>query len=354
MTEHAATPTELTPAQVLGILAKFDRRLTVGAMEIGNQVATLFLGLVLSQAFHYFRNFPKDPFHVKAAVGTIITLNLVLTALLWRLIYFYTIDGPCNPLALDHVHISLTVAVPILGVIALIVQTMYCLRVWRIVESIWLAIGCWLFVLARFAMFVHICYIASDSPSLHVAVETPRFKSALVACLVSGAVADIAICICITMGLLKRRTGFTQTDALIDKLLAYTIGSGLLPTVVSVSELIAYVTMQDKFVWLAFWMVMAQALCASLLSSLNQRTPTHASEHSLSSGVNRTGGNSAMASGNRFQFDKVHQVSGISMELSSVQRSDAIDDPYRGGYQDKREEFDSDRLAMNKSHIHAV
>jgi len=148
--------------------------------------------------------------------------------------------------ALDHVDMSLSIGIPILGCIALTVQSMYCLRVWRITGSSLVALGCWSLALARFSMFLFITHISSTAHSLHEATLSHEFKRSLLACLSAGSAADIAICICISVGLLKRRTGFAATDQLVDRVIAYTVGSGLLPTVVGIGELISYIALPDK------------------------------------------------------------------------------------------------------------
>ncbi|KAH7101294.1 hypothetical protein BKA62DRAFT_192445 [Auriculariales sp. MPI-PUGE-AT-0066] len=315
----------------------FSRGLTVGAIEIGNDVGLFLMGIVAAQVFSYYRQFSRDPFYIRLGVAFVFVFDLVHTVLLSKVIYFYTIVGPCDPLALDHIDRNLSISIPFLGLVALIVQTMYCLRVLRITESTILALGCWSLALARFSMHLYSTYLAFVAKSLHTAITWKRFHGGLLASLACGTAADIAICVCITVGLWSRKTGFERTDKLVDKVIAWTIGTGFLPTVIGIVEIITYEIMPKNFIWMGLWWTMSKFLSISLMTSLHQRTAysKNGTDFSMALGAS-SGGTSNFATGLRFPVDKSHEVSGIRMELSTVTKSE-LRDPERDSFHYKPE-----------------
>jgi len=73
-------------------------------------------------------------------------------------------------------------------------------------------------------MFLYITYISASADKLLDAITSEQFQRALLACLASGVAADVAVCATMTIGLIKRRTGFAHTDQLVDRVITYTVG----------------------------------------------------------------------------------------------------------------------------------
>jgi hypothetical protein len=97
-----------------------------------------------------------------------------------------------------------------------------------------------------------------------------KFRWTIISTLTIGTASDVCIAACICWGLLSRRSGFAPTDRLIDRLVGFVVGSGLLTSVVAVVEVTLYATRND-FIWLAFFAVLAKLFSNSLLASLNER-----------------------------------------------------------------------------------
>ncbi|KAJ7020863.1 hypothetical protein C8F04DRAFT_1403337, partial [Mycena alexandri] len=75
----------------------------------------------------------------------------------------------------------------------------------------------------------------------------------------------------------RRRTGVHQrTAALVDKLITWSIETGMLTSASSLASLLFFVTMKDNFIWLAVFTVSARLFSNSLLASLNSRTTLRA------------------------------------------------------------------------------
>lgn len=251
-------------------LAHIDFDLTFGALQIGTSISMLFLGIASLQTWNYFRDFPKDPVVAKCAVLAVYCTDFAHSVLLMHAVYYYTIRSSCNFRDLTLMAWSVEVSTALAGFIALIVQTYFCMRVLRITENRLLAAGCWLLALLRMAFSAGITATMARDGTLAV-VHTRTFKWLVVCILGVGTVSDIAIAASICIGLLRRRTGFLESDRLVDRLVAYTIGSGLLTSIVAVLEITMYLSM-DNFLWIAFFTIISKMFSNSLLASLNQRS----------------------------------------------------------------------------------
>ncbi|KZV79542.1 hypothetical protein EXIGLDRAFT_841506 [Exidia glandulosa HHB12029] len=308
-----------------------DLTLTFGVFQVGVSIAMFLVGVCTLQVWNYFRNFPEDPKGVKLLVGVVYAGDLVHSVLLMHSVYHYTILNFGNPAALGLTVNTLQVSVLFVGGIAFVVQTFFCLRVLRITESKILALGCFALTLVRIGFNISIAvnvFIAGN----FAAVETD-FKWLIVTTLCVGAASDVAIAACMCMGLMRRRTGFAPTDKLVDKLIAYIIGSGLLTSVVAVVEVVCFLTMVN-FVWLMFYTILAKLFSNSLLASLNERNSLRQKMSSVNvqDSSLRSGTRANLSQPSRLVFAKQQQNSAV--ELTSIGNVPPSGKAYGLGYTD--------------------
>ncbi|KZV92335.1 hypothetical protein EXIGLDRAFT_836527 [Exidia glandulosa HHB12029] len=236
----------------------------------------LFLGIATLQVFNYYRHFPKDPAGIKSLVAIVYLADVLHSALFIHVSYHYTIDGFIRVLTtgdateLAATPWSLQASVAVVGVIIFSVQSYFCLRILRITESRLLAFMCWALALTRMGTNFALTATCIEHATIAV-VDSFTFKWETIADLSLGAFSDIMIASTICVGLLRRRTGFTDTNRVVDRLVMYTIGSGAATSVVSLIELITYATMPRTYVWVAFYSLVSKLFSNSLLASLNQR-----------------------------------------------------------------------------------
>lgn len=103
-------------------------------------------------------------------------------------------------------------------------QTYYCMRVKRITESVAISLCCWVLAFAR--LVLNVIEVATLFRSGKWAVvQTFAIKWQMPSTQIVGAASDLLIAGFICAGLLRRRTGFRSTDKLVDKLVAFSIGT---------------------------------------------------------------------------------------------------------------------------------
>lgn len=102
-------------------------------------------------------------------------------------------------------------------------QTYYCLRVHRITQNKSIAFTAWVLALARWVFRAAEAGTIVRSGKWDVVMDR-NLKWELTASSVVGTASDVAIAAAICIGLLRHRSGFSATDKLVDKLVAYTVG----------------------------------------------------------------------------------------------------------------------------------
>ncbi|EJD39325.1 hypothetical protein AURDEDRAFT_146607 [Auricularia subglabra TFB-10046 SS5] len=284
---------------------------TMGAYMLGIIISVFLVGIATLQAWNYFRIFTRDPLGLKALVTAVYCLELVQTIFLVHSVYHYVIVGFGDYAALEETVWSLEASVLFTGVIAVTVQSFFSLRVRRITESLILALVCWTLALLRFAFTTSIGIRVIAAGSFAV-VAKPSFKWQVVASLCFGAASDVAVAGCICGGLMRRKSGFERTDRIVERIMGYTIGSGLMTSIVAVLELITYTTM-NNFVWIGFFTILSKMFSNSLLVSLNQRDALRAESV-------RTEGSSARTNAN-LSFGR--RIGETTVELGDVSGTDS-------------------------------
>ncbi|KZW02335.1 hypothetical protein EXIGLDRAFT_734480 [Exidia glandulosa HHB12029] len=251
----------------------------LGALEIGLGLCCFLVGIVTLQTLNYFRNFNKDPWTIKLLVATVYIFDLLHSAFLMHTLYVYSVTKYGIPEALASSVWSLNTSIIFQGLVALLVQSFFCLRIFRISGS-WILVGvCLPLVLARFVMSMVV--VSIDFRFESFAVVEIRYETFVAATLSVVAVNDVAIATCMVGSLLRQKTGFSATNKLIDRIIGFVVSTGLLTGVLAVIDVITFVTMKN-FVWLAVLVIIVKVYTNSLLASLNERSAMRTQPFALS------------------------------------------------------------------------
>ncbi|EJD36551.1 hypothetical protein AURDEDRAFT_174419 [Auricularia subglabra TFB-10046 SS5] len=265
------------------------------SLDIGNYVSAFLLGTATLQAWDYFRDFPQDSLPTKLTVVTSYSRDVLQSLFFAHAVHHYaSFLSPLRTLALlqsaavvDIVW-SMDVTIVLESLMIAAVQSYFGLRVYRLTRSLALAIGIWSIAVFRLGITLGIAVVCIRDGTMAV-VGTKVFEFQAISGTAITAFTDIATAAILCSALLSRRTGFAHTDRLIDRIVAFTIGSGLLTSFISIAELVS-VTIRDESVWIAFFSVSSKMFSNSFLASLNERGPNRLalSPHRGSSAVTQT------------------------------------------------------------------
>jgi len=154
------------------------------------------------------------------------------------------------------------------AIIAFIVQAFFCTRMYRLTRSRLLTIGCGLLACGRIALALIVTSDAFDEPDF-LEYRTV-YAGPLTASLSVIVGSDIINASALAIALWRNRTGFKGTDTVIDKIVSFVLGTGLLSSMGTLAQLITLKTMPN-FVWLAILIVFPKIFSNSLFVSLNER-----------------------------------------------------------------------------------
>ncbi|KAH9028628.1 hypothetical protein EDB85DRAFT_2291210 [Lactarius pseudohatsudake] len=267
-----------------------DIRNSLGIAFIGLLISTTLYGLTILQTWVYFWNYGKgDTKALKLFVIFITvtdTINIILGA---YTIYWYLVLNFGDVESLDHVLWSLS-AQTANGAVALAsLQILYARRVYVVSQSIICPIL--IVVLVAFSFCFAMLSVAKE-------FAIKRFSSfntvRWIPCVGLGGVAVTELLIAASMcwSLYRKRTGFVRSDSIVMTLMAYTINTGLLTSLLGTAAIISVrdfglnlsllrisyfmnyyqvVVSPSSMIWLAFCWVMNGCSTNSMLALLNSR-----------------------------------------------------------------------------------
>ncbi|KAG9309796.1 hypothetical protein JVU11DRAFT_10172 [Chiua virens] len=183
--------------------------------------------------------------------------------------YTYLVTDIANPAGLGLIVWSLIVEVIFNGFTAFFVQSFLAMRVYRLSNKSLLATGSvMILVVGEFVLVLVYAYKA-----LHLAtfVELTTLKPISMAVNAVAAAGDVLIAIFLCFMLQRSRTGFRRSDTMINKLILFSINTGLLTSICAVASLISIAASSDTFIYIAFYFCLGRLYCNSLLATLNAR-----------------------------------------------------------------------------------
>ncbi|EJD36986.1 hypothetical protein AURDEDRAFT_129720 [Auricularia subglabra TFB-10046 SS5] len=173
------------------------------------------------------------------------------------------IDGSLE--SLERMTWTLMASIPLTGLMAFLVEGFYCMRVWRLTRSKPVAAVCGVLTVARLAVTAATSTTIIRTGGWSV-VALHEYRAELGTQLGVGAAADIAIAAAICTTLVRMRSGFAATNRMIDGIVAFTIGSGLATSIVSLAECII-----RAVAFLVPYAITSNVFNNSLLAALNGR-----------------------------------------------------------------------------------
>jgi hypothetical protein len=114
-----------------------DVRFTFGAVLGGAFLATALSGALCVQAFLYFRNYPRDPAHLKAMVALVWAMDSAQSCCIVMLTYQYVIFNFSRPEAADHIYWTAVAAIISTAASTFTANGYFTHRIHRLSEGNW-------------------------------------------------------------------------------------------------------------------------------------------------------------------------------------------------------------------------
>ncbi|KAI0791269.1 hypothetical protein C8Q75DRAFT_805620 [Abortiporus biennis] len=290
-----------TMAQPPVKLPKLDN--TLGALFIGLIAAAILFGITCVQMYTYFMvSMKKDRIVLRSLVAflgqafTVIWSTRFLDALdlicVAHVAYFFTITNYANPSALGSVPWSVEGFNIIANLNDVIIRGILIDRIWKgslslilllkddpqsfsrlVSKNKYLVAGLWFGNLAA----------SGFSLSSSIRVEIIHNLEDLdpifwLFCVVYSLIAieDTVLAATLCVILWGKKTGFKRTDTQINKLMRYSIHTGVLTSMVAICIVITYTAMPHNFVFIGIYVTLPKFYLNALLATLNGRDSVRA------------------------------------------------------------------------------
>ncbi|KAF9265941.1 hypothetical protein L218DRAFT_997311 [Marasmius fiardii PR-910] len=265
----------------------------LGALEVGIVTSTFLFGITTTQTYLYYQLFPRDPKWMKQLVAIVWFFELGHSISAIHALYVYTVtwfgqtDVPTR-----KVPLSIAVNLIISEIVFVLAQGYFLSRITKVSRSWFFSVGCSFLLLARFAItsvaFVEACIMRD----LHE--YTTKWNWALITLLTIGSFVDLAIPFGLVYFLVVQRSSayktypssfvlhfneahvMHRTAAIVDKLILWTVETGLATGFLAVLILIFYASLPGKFAWMSVYMCLPKMFSNALLANLNSRVKLRA------------------------------------------------------------------------------
>ncbi|KAI5118226.1 hypothetical protein M0805_000722 [Coniferiporia weirii] len=256
-----------------------------GILALDNTMGALFLGVIFSMAlwgagtvqmYYYYNTYhAKDEIWIKLLVFVVWVLDTAHQGLITQSCYVYLVTQYGNAEYLAVLERSLMVMVIVTAAICFIVQTFFTVRIWRLSQkNIFITAFVFVFVLAQlistlvyfgtaihFTQFVQLLGIRNLTRSINVV----------------NAMADAAIAGALVFLLQNSRTGFRHSESVINRLILFTVNTGLLTGMTAVVCLAMNLAFPTTFLYILFYLMTSRLYMNSLLATLNSRKSVQSS-----------------------------------------------------------------------------
>jgi len=234
-------------------------------------LASVLYGVTLIQTLFYYGTYDQDPLGLKLLVALLCLLDTAHLIVTTHMVYYHLITMWGNPAVLDpEVTVwSLKAGLFLSAIIALVVQSLLILRIWRVSKRHWLLTG-YLSVLSLISLSASIAY------AIRVALHprdlfSKEWRLVALIALGNALLVDVSVSISLVYLLRRSRTGIESTNAMIHSLVKYIINTGLLTSSAALVHLVLSIFLPASLEFLAFYVVISKLYTNTLMGTLNAR-----------------------------------------------------------------------------------
>ncbi|KAJ6569770.1 hypothetical protein DFH09DRAFT_429605 [Mycena vulgaris] len=244
---------------------------TFGVDFIGVVVAGALWGITSMQAYKYLISYRlRDSWKTQTMVLTVFVLDTLHQISVSHAIYVYLITDFENPELQKLLVWSLLLQILLCALVSFIVQCFFTWRIW-ILSHKNIEIVALILVLVLAELLSSIVYF-SQTWSLDVLANLPKLTTLGHLFNVFAAAGDFMITGTLVYFLQSAKSGGKRTDVLLNRLILFSLNTGLLTSLCSLCSLIMLAALPETFAYIAFYTILARFYAISLFSTLNART----------------------------------------------------------------------------------
>ncbi|KAJ6609073.1 hypothetical protein B0H10DRAFT_2191417 [Mycena sp. CBHHK59/15] len=242
---------------------------TMGSMLLGVIVSAFLYGISILQCLFYFTRYVRDPLYLKCLVALTVFLDTLHLIFVIHTVYHYLISNYYSQNALQVMIWSVSLEALPTGITAALVQIFYAHRVWKmsqrnmvltgmVLALILATAGCgtaWVVLALRAQTYEHLLRISPLTISIN-ALSTA---------------ADVIITSTLCIILRRTRPASLETETMINRLILFSINTGLLTSLCAIASLISLIVSPRTLIYASFYFCIGRLYSNSLLATLNAR-----------------------------------------------------------------------------------
>ncbi|KAF7328719.1 hypothetical protein MVEN_02500500 [Mycena venus] len=248
--------------------------LTIGALVCGAMVSIGLSAVVGFQTFLYFQLFPMDTLLYKTLVAWIWITDAGHTIAVCATVWEYVVLNFDNPAKLLEIAPGYPIHIILTVIATMNANLFYTWRIHRMSKQNWWISGpiCML-CLTRTGPggIIHGLRNASLLISKKWDIVAANFKVVEICGWAVSGITDIVISTTRYYYLRDLKQGYMTTREMVDAVVIFTINDGLSTCAVVITVIICFMTMENNFIYIAVFFVLAKLFANSLLTTLNLR-----------------------------------------------------------------------------------
>lgn len=257
-----------------GYITPMSMESLVAPLEIGVVTSTAIFGVTFLQCcMYYIEHSTNDPVFLKCLVAGLMALETLHEVLIGHLLYFYSVKSFKHPEIQGRAPWSFSGQIIVSVLLSTITQCFFAMRIYYLN-------GRRRFLPVTIVVIAIFLLVFASSISLMSAIATKPYTSIESVLIVNaGSVrmfvtttCDMMITISTIYYLRKSRTPLAKTKRVINKLIRYTLNTGLLTMIFALITGIVLLIETDLYTYTPFYFITTRLYACSLISILNSRT----------------------------------------------------------------------------------
>ncbi|KAF9035049.1 hypothetical protein BDZ89DRAFT_498523 [Hymenopellis radicata] len=247
---------------------------TVGALLIGALLSSFLSGMVTVQAIIFFKTFPKDALRHKILVGILWALNLAHDACIWAGLWNYIVQNyrVDNTNQFDLIPAPIPISVYLTSICTFSAHCFCAHRIFRLCDPHrrwWLVLPILVLAVARMTSSFGTASQMIILGSFQAVKD--RYSWMFSLGLALSSVIDILITATFLKLFISNRSKCVSFEPVIDSLILYSIETGAVTCVTTISVLICWLSLNESLVFLGLHFTIAKLYANSVLATLNMR-----------------------------------------------------------------------------------
>lgn len=239
----------------------------LGPVLVGVIINNLLFGVLIAQNYFYYTTYPRDRLSIKILVSVIFIFELFNAVMVTVFIYDALILHFGDFYYIQFANWYLMTVLATSGVIAVTVQLFYTWRIHVLIHNWFLTISVAFLSLGGGAASLVSTYDLSLIPAYG---KFQPWDGSFFTWLGCTSIVDVIITVSLVFYLRRHRTGFERPDMIINRIIRFTVQTGMVTSVVAISEVIIALSHRTG-VHLILNLALCKLYSNSLMSSLNSR-----------------------------------------------------------------------------------